>query len=454
MATITIYKELNVQGKLQKGNHQDVFNVMMYSPGTIERTEREVFFNFYTSKNGDALCTVKDCDLQCIYDAFDLFSMFHGQETRSRYDAFMNVLKSRIARYEAIRRGSGGGSGSGSGGNFPGNGGSGGHGSGGGSGSGSGGSGGGFPGKGKRLGGGEVKGPKPDSKGGDGKGPKPDGKGPKPDGKGKDGKGPGKPGSDNKGEGKSKKLDETLDLDSLIATILSENHNLSFDQAVKQANEILGISFDDSDESSDHSDPSSEDSDDSDDDGSSPGRGFNPPPMPPPTPAPIGVQEELSDIDFKRFLRKVVPDVIVDAMNQGVFAPEITRLYLQALRTAFPDLSTGMFSYPRFLISLRTLIPLQTLTREEKGQSELLDDVIAEYVRIKFADSVDVHVSALESYRVSIDASAQVDHVDKVFRGVKHIRVIAESVADRNKPAVIRTRNLNEIIQLKLSGGH
>ena len=443
MATITIFKELKVQGKPQKGNHQDVFNVMMYSPGTIERTEREVFFNFYTSKNGDALCTVKDCDLQCVYDAFDLFSMFHGQETRSRYDAFMNVLKSRIARYEAIRRGSGGGSGSGSGGNFPGNGGSGGHGSG--CGSGSGGSGGGFPGKGKRLGGGEVKGPKPDSKGGDGKGPKPDGKGPKPDGKGKDGKGPGKPGSDNKGEGKSKKLDETLDLDSLIATILSENHNLSFDQAVKQANEILGISFDDSDASSDYSDPSSEDSDDGDDDGSSPGRGFNPPPMPPPTPAPIGVQEELSDIDFERFLRIVVPDIIVDAMNQGGFAPEIVRRYLRALRTAFPDLSTGMFSYPRFLISLQTL---------PGENSDILNDVIAAYVRDKFADSVDVLVSALESYRVSMNASSLVDHVDKVFRGVKHIRVIAESVADRDKPAVIRTRNLNEIIRLQLSGGH
>jgi hypothetical protein len=450
MATITIFKELKVQGKPQKGNHQDVFNVMMYSPGTIERTEREVFFNFYTSKNGDALCTVKDCDLQCVYDAFDLFSMFHGQETRSRYDAFMNVLKSRIARYEAIRRGSGGGSGSGSGGNFPGNGGSGGHGSGGGSGSGSGGSGsggsgGGFPGKGKRLGGGEVKGPKPDSKGGDGKGPKPDGKGPKPDGKGKDGKGPGKPGSDNKGEGKSKKLDETLDLDSLIATILSENHNLSFDQAVKQANEILGISFDDSDESSDHSDPSSEDSDDSDDDGSSPGRGFNPPPVPPPTPAPIGVQGGISDIDFERFLQKVVPDWVVDMMHQGWFTPATLTRYSQALRAAFPDLYTGMFSYPRFLLSLRTLPGVG---------SDTLDNVIAAYVRDNFANSVDVCVSALESHRVSMDASAQVDHVDKVFRGVKHIRVIAESVADRDKPAVIRTRNLNEIIRLQLSGGH
>jgi hypothetical protein len=430
MATITIFKELKVQGNLQKSNHQDVFNVMMYSPSTIEKTEREVFFNFYTIKNGDALCMVKDCDLQCVYDAFDLFSMFHGQETRSRYDAFMNVLKSRIARYEAIRRGSGGGSGSGSGGNFPGNGGSGGHGSGGGSGSGSGGSGGGFPGQGKRLGSGEDKGPGkpgPDNKG-DGKGP----------GKGRDVKGPGKPGSDNKGDGKSKKPDETLDLDLLIVTILSENPNLTFDEALNQANDILGISFDDSD--------------DSDDDGSSPGSGFNPPPMPPPTPAPIGVQEELSDIDFERFLRKVVPDYIVDAMNQGEFAPEIARRYLQALRTAFPDLSTGMFSYSRFLFSLRTLIPLRTLTGKEKEQSEFLDDVIAEYVRVNFADSVDVRVSALESYRVTMSASAQVDHVDKIFRGVKHIRVIAESVADRNKPAVIRTRNANEIIRIQLSG--
>jgi len=218
--------------------------------------------------------------------------------------------------------------------------------------------------------------------------------------------------------------DGSLGLEDCLSAIKDADPNMSDRDAMKLAREMMGLSLGDSNNGSR---------------GVASSSGSNPLP----TSAPLPASTEISDNDFKSFLGKVFPDYLLSAIDQGDLAPEVVCKYTGALRDAFPDPSTGFFSFPLF-IERRNELP--------GDYCALIDQAIETYVRENFIDEMKIRFEGLLQITRTCATSREIkEAISRMFRGVKHIRILLENRDQLKLLAVRFILDYNSILNRRIN---